>query len=375
MDIKEEIHHEARIFGLDLMRAVAILMVVLSHGLLIFPLSPLISQLNSLMGFFGVEIFFVLSGFLIGRILYRLFMAERFRFSTVLHFLKRRWFRTLPNYFLVLLINIAIAFVLGYGLENSWRYFFFLQNFDTPMPAFFPESWSLSIEEFAYIFLPLALLIAAKFVKQQSRKNAFAIVVILLIFVGILLKIQYHATTLDTTLMQWNVSLKAVVIYRLDSIFIGVLFSWIALAFTGLWKKYKFHFAGLGILFLGFFTAGVGFFRLLIDTHPFFWNVVYLPMVSLSIAFFLPVLSTWKTISPGIKKPIVFVSLISYSMYLLHYSIILHSMQQYVVTKNPLHLIGFFMAYLIMTIGLSYLLFKFYEKPMTAKREKYPVFF
>ena len=63
------------IFGLDFMRTIAILMVLFGHCLLIYPPSQsLIAQVGLFCGFLGVEVFFVLSGFLVGRILYRLYV-------------------------------------------------------------------------------------------------------------------------------------------------------------------------------------------------------------------------------------------------------------------------------------------------------------
>ncbi|HLA55919.1 MAG TPA: acyltransferase [Flavobacterium sp.] len=366
-----ETNNSDRIFGLDLMRAAAIVMVVLSHCLWIFPAqSGIISQLASLLVFFGVEIFFVLSGFLIGRILYRLWMKDDFAVSSVMYFLKRRWFRTLPNYFLILVVNVAMAIWIGYPIENGWKYLVFLQNFASPMPAFFPESWSLSVEEFAYVFLPVALLCFGLLLRQSVKKVFFPIVVFLLVLLSVCAKIIYHYNTENTTLGQWNVSLKAVVIYRFDSIFIGVLFAWISIVFADFWKKARLLFAIFGMFLLIFFTAGVGFLRLLIDSHPFFWNVMYLPMASVSIAFFLPILSGWKTAYSAIKKPVTFISLISYSIYLLHYSVILQTMKQIVTTQNPIYLLAFVVTYLSVTILLSWLLYRFYEKPMTDKRDK-----
>ena len=68
-----------RIFGLDALRATAILMVVSSHVLWIYPKSnAFIPTLLELFGFWGVELFFVLSGFVIGSIRYKTFINENF---------------------------------------------------------------------------------------------------------------------------------------------------------------------------------------------------------------------------------------------------------------------------------------------------------
>jgi peptidoglycan/LPS O-acetylase OafA/YrhL len=138
-------------------------------------------QVLQLFGFFGVEIFFVLSGFLIGKILYQLYLEEDFSLATVFYFLKRRWFRTLPNYYLILLINIVIAVIIGYEMPQLWRYFFFLQNFKITMLPFFTESWSLSVEEFAYVVLPFFVLFLSVIVKPKNKATFFLYAILLLI--------------------------------------------------------------------------------------------------------------------------------------------------------------------------------------------------
>ncbi|MBA2746117.1 MAG: acyltransferase [Flavisolibacter sp.] len=367
---KQQLNDKDRIFGLDLMRATAILMVLSAHCIWIFPgESGTFSQILALSGFLGVEIFFVLSGFLIGRILFRLFTKEEFKLVSVISFLKRRWYRTLPNYFLILLVNIAIAYMIGYGIENLWRYFFFIQNFGTPMPAFFPESWSLSVEEYAYVFLPFILLAVA--LSRTNRSTIFLVITLLLIVLCIGAKILYHVQTKNTSLEQWNVALKAVVIFRLDSIFIGVLFSWIFSMYHQIWVRTKYFWLAGGIFMMCFFTAGVGFLRLTLDNYPIFWNVIYLPAASLAIAFFLPFLSEWKTEKPFIRRPITFISLISYSIYLLHYSVILQTLKQIVDTEklSSVMIVAFTVFYVATTFVLSYLLYTFYERPMMERRE------
>lgn len=366
--------NQNRIFGLDLMRAAAILMVLFGHCVWIMPDdTSLFHQFLVLSGFFGVEVFFVLSGFLIGKILYELYMKEAFSLKTIFYFLKRRWFRTLPNYFLVLLINIGIATLIGYSADSLWKYFFFFQNLFTTMTPFFPESWSLSVEEYAYVLLPFFIWITGSFVKPKNKNKFFLFSVLTLILVFFTAKIYYQKTTANVNLNQWNISLKAVVIYRLDSIFIGVLCSWIYRNFTSFWQKNKYFLFVLGTLLFLFQFVAIGYLGMVIETHPFLWNVLYLPLISIAVSCFLPFLSEWKSTRSFVRKPVVFISLISYSMYLLHYSVILLLMKQYIIidSQNTVELVGFLTSYILITIVLSYFLYRFYEKPMMNLRDKH----
>ncbi|CAM3417300.1 Acyltransferase 3 domain-containing protein [Flavobacterium longum] len=364
--------NQNRIFGLDLMRATAILLVLAGHCAWIFPHgNNLFTALLALAGFLGVEIFFVLSGFLIGRIIYRQFTENDFNLRAVFYFLKRRWYRTFPNYFLILVVNIAIAFALSVSTDGLWRYFFFLQNFAAPMLPFFTESWSLSVEEFAYVILPFALLLFFLLLRPKDKSRQFLAVILLLIFLFFITKIFYHAQHQITTIDQWNLAVKSVVIYRLDSIFIGVLAAWLSIRFNDYWRKTKFLWAFLGLSMIGFYTFGVGFFGLFIDQYPFFWNVVYLPLASVSIALFLPVLSGWQSSGTAVAKGVTFVSLISYSIYLLHYGVVLQLMKHYVATEtlSVMAAAVFTAIYLSVTVLLSWLLYRYYEKPMMDKRD------
>src|SRR5690606_10309411 len=99
----------SRVWGLDIMRAIAIMTVLISHSS-----QFILDGSSSLMyhsGVAGVEIFFVLSGFLIGGILIKVFQKE-YSLNNILNFWKRRWIRTIPNYYLALLINAVIAYLL-----------------------------------------------------------------------------------------------------------------------------------------------------------------------------------------------------------------------------------------------------------------------
>jgi peptidoglycan/LPS O-acetylase OafA/YrhL len=367
-----ELNFKQRIFGLDILRAAAIIMVVCSHVLWIYPKSnAFIPTLFELFGFWGVELFFVLSGFLIGSILCKTFINENFTLKSVFHFLKRRWFRTLPNYYLVLLLNILIAFFLGFSIENTGSYFLFLQNFASKSPSFFPESWSLSIEEFTYLLLPFSLF----FVGLSTVKNKaklFLLVIVALILVFWMNKFYYHSQHKISNMSEWNLNLKSVLIYRIDGILVGVLAAWFSFNFDVIWKKSKGIFAIIGFGILFFLMFGIIPLNLTIEQKPFFWNVLYLPITSVAFGFLLPFFSEWKTYANPVLYPVELISKISYSIYLLHYSIILQLLKVFMDTSqmSTTERHFFTLIYLTITFLLSYILYRFYEKPIMNWRDK-----
>ena len=133
-----------RIFGLDLLRAVAIGLVLVCH-LGPFFVAPFIAgwfaQICNLANV-GVDLFFVLSGFLIGGILLREIECGM-TLRGMLRFWSRRWWRTLPNYYLFLALNMAACWFLGHAADAP-RYLAFMQGlWWDPDPRVFHESWSL----------------------------------------------------------------------------------------------------------------------------------------------------------------------------------------------------------------------------------------
>ncbi len=355
------------------MRAAAILFVVCSHALWVFPEAggSFVSLLR-LSGVMGVEIFFVLSGFLIGRILFRIFTSEEFKQKHLTYFLIRRWFRTLPNYYLVLLINIGVVFFIGRELPESLRYYFgFLQNFCSGMDIFFTESWSLPIEEFAYIIGPLLFYLVLLPKWNISKTKLFLVVTLLIIAFFTITKVWYNTQTGPSSLDYWNINLKAVLIYRIDAIYYGVLAAYLSLVYKDAWKNYtgSAFFAGI-FLFVGVYII-IGKFQITAERFPFFLNVLYLPLTSISIALSLPFFSRLKSAPSWFIRPITFISLISYSMYLLHYSIVLQLMNYIILPEGfgVVQKVGFALGYLVITISLSFLLYRFFEKPMMDLRD------
>lgn len=356
------------------MRTAAILFVVCSHTLWVFPEAkgPGVSLLR-LCGVMGVEIFFVLSGFLIGRILFRIFTNEDFKLADLKYFLVRRWFRTLPNYYLVLLINIEIWIYVGRALPDTLPlYFGFLQNFNFGMDIFFTESWSLPIEEFAYILGPALFYLVLLPKWRISKKKLFLFVTVAILLFFFVTKWLYNHQTGPESLEYWNIHLKAVVLYRIDAIYYGVLAAYLSLTLPEGWKRFtSLAFLSGIVLFVGVHMY-IGANEIGPNTHPFFINVLYLPICSISIALSLPVFSRLKRAPNALLKPITFVSIVSYSMYLLHYSIILFLLN-YIVEVEALSLFlkwTFAIGYVLLVIFISYVFYRFYEKPMMDIRDR-----
>jgi peptidoglycan/LPS O-acetylase OafA/YrhL len=146
-----------RLAGLDLLRAAAIVLVLMSHY------NGFVAQGSTFgfigeVGWAGVDLFFVLSGYLIGnQILAPLARGEHLSLKT---FFARRLLRTLPNYYVVLAVYLLLPHspIWGKTMAPVWRYLTFTQNVGLRYGETFTHSWSLCIEEQFYLVLPLAVL-------------------------------------------------------------------------------------------------------------------------------------------------------------------------------------------------------------------------
>jgi peptidoglycan/LPS O-acetylase OafA/YrhL len=148
-----------RVHGLDTLRALAIVLVVLHHYVLFVAPRDTFGWLGEI-GWVGVDLFFALSGYLIGN---QIFAAMRSAqgFSPARFYL-RRLLRTLPNYYVVLaLYFLWPAFQNGQPLPPLWKFLTFTQNLKLEPGTAFSHAWSLSIEEQFYLLLPAAALLVA----------------------------------------------------------------------------------------------------------------------------------------------------------------------------------------------------------------------
>jgi peptidoglycan/LPS O-acetylase OafA/YrhL len=362
-----------RVFGLDLMRAVAILSVVYAHGygLLGYGDTDRVAGVSFVD---GVTLFFVLSGFLIGRILLRTINRTDFDGRTLVQFWVRRWFRTLPNYVLMLSLLLIVTWLLGRSPpDDAISYYFFLQNIASPHPEFFGEAWSLSIEEWFYLCIPIPLYLSTK-LKDVDRRRLMLYLMAAVILSVTLLRI-YRAYRFDySTVGEWNQALRTQVVTRLDSLMFGVLGAYLSLYHPQSWRRNATvaFVAGISLLVLDRLlragTAGL-----------FYRDYFALSLTAIGAFLLLPKLSELRRGGGWIVGLVTFVSLISYSMYLLNYSVVESLLLPAVMTgvsrvcwRCSQSLVVSYVLFWTMTIAASFLLYRYFERPMTALREKWP---
>ena len=159
--------------GLDLLRALAIIVVVIYHaGIMGFPVPGRVHR----WGWIGVDLFFVLSGYLIGAQLLAPLVREQS--IDLKRFFARRALRIMPAYFVVLAIYIFLPSWREYSETTPWwKFLGSVQNIGLHVGTAFSHAWSLAVEDQFYLALPFILL----FVNRSPRA---AIVVPCVIFVG-----------------------------------------------------------------------------------------------------------------------------------------------------------------------------------------------
>ncbi|MFC7774157.1 acyltransferase family protein [Flavobacterium sp. GCM10027622] len=359
--------------GLDLARTVAITLVVFAHTLWIsnhYP--PLVSWLMQLSGTIGVEIFFIISGFLIGKIVMRLIHEDDFSIQSIFLFLKRRWYRTLPNYYFVLFLNLVLWYVIYQKIpEKLLLYFVYLQNFTKTSPDFYRVAWSLSVEQFCYIIGPFTLFFLIRLFPNKKRSLLFLWMSLFIITVFFFVRMYYHFHNDTTSIYDWNENLRKVSIYRLDAIYYGfVLFYFYSKReITKKWDSILFVIGFIGVFVLHIFLFAIG---VKVENTPFFFDVLYLPLNSVAICLTIPYLTRLKMKPSFGLKWVTLISLLAYSIYLLHYTVILHAMKTIYPSDNlkGTALWIYTLVYWGIVVSFSYILYRFFEKPMTNLREK-----
>ena len=302
-----------RVFGLDVMRAVAIALVLLDHFLLLLRLCyPGGRGWSVMAGYFGVEIFFVLSGFLIGGILIRDFHDAGASAATLSRFWCRRWLRTLPLFYLFVGLNLAINASVVAPSPDWWKHLLFLQNFHSPAGPFFVEAWSLAVEEWFYLLAPVFIFALVKTGLPLKRAVLYTAAG------GIICATAWRMHIVATGHPDWLSGSRSVVTMRLDACMYGVLAAWWAHYAPASWNTWRCAKLLAGLLCL--FAAGT-MFRFLPLNTSFAARTHLFTLTSLGAMLCLPALAALRAAPGKWALGITCLSQWSYALYLVNFPI------------------------------------------------------
>lgn len=350
---------------LDGLRAISVIFVVLYH-LQIESLNKIFSG-----GFIGVDIFFVLSGYLISGLLVKNFNEKK----SIKSFYLKRSRRLLPSLYLIILFSTILSYF--YLISNYYEEFYnsviasssFVSNFffeantnysDTPYflkPLL--HTWSLSVEFQFIIFYPILLYFC---LKKLNQKKIFFLLSFLaalnLIYVQFGGNLQFNYPFLEKNLQFFNPPKAGTFFYttsRIWEFLMGAMCFFIS-------KKLninKLYYIGILLIFfsLYFFSKEIN--------NPSINNII--PVIGCCLVI----------ISNGennfVKKflsfkIIVFIGLISYSLYLVHFPII--SFSNYIISDElSIHKSFIKIFIFIFSFLMSVLLWKYVEKPFRNPRK------
>ena len=336
---------------IDGLRTIAVLSVILYHAQIVVFGHDFFKG-----GFIGVDIFFVISGYLISRILLsELFEKDKINF---LQFYARRARRILPILFTVFLVSFPLAY--KYLLPNHFieyaqsilsatffgsNIFFYFTNTqygaEESLLQPFLHTWSLGVEEQFYILFPIVLLLAFKFAKNH---------LVTIIAVLILFSLTY-ANWQSNKNIQFNFFMLTSRFWELG---IGCLLAFYELKYG----RVKNELLNQTIPFLGLamIMYAIVFFNNQ-TSHPSF--ITLLPTLGTALIILYSVNKTDFVGRILSWRPIVGIGLISYSMYLWHYPIFAFAR---IADNNGLHNDEKYLL-ILLTIVLSIISYFIIEKP------------
>jgi peptidoglycan/LPS O-acetylase OafA/YrhL len=346
----------------DGLRGVAVLMVLIGH-------SGFLEALPHLGGLqytrFGVDLFFVLSGFLITGILLDSKGTEHY----FRNFYARRALRIWPLYYVVLFLAFVAMPMLAPSTKaaaSAWPAFaFYVQNIALVYRDTYPfglgATWSLAVEEQFYLTWPLLIFLL--------KKRVLAFVSGSLILLSLSLRIAGHFYGAPSNFVhQFTLS-------RLDAIALGTLAAlWLRSAncTLGRWRARAYQ-------FLVFGAVGVLLARLLMHRNS---SIVAYTFLAMSFAGLLGISLVSDPRSSVLGRTLAarwlrYVGKISYGIYLLHYPLFLllahfidsqNLLASYPVARNSLG----FACQILLAILAGAISWRFLEKPILQLKELFP---
>ena len=292
--------------GLDVLRGIALILILFRH-------SSLNDSMLHYFGWLGVDLFFVLSGFLISNLLFTEYKKNEK--IEIKRFLLKRAFRIFPPFYFFMfttLIFYYISGVLNFSLYQLFSELFYIQSY---LPRIWLHTWTLAVEEQFYIIYSLIMLyLSSKHFLYKKHLVITSLITLLIISFIMRIYVSYpHRNDNDIfAFMQTHL--------RSDGILAGILISYLLnfTKFLAYFQQNKWGLAFLCVLFIipGFFFEG----------GSFFMNTFGLTLVNLGFSILLIIsmntdMYLKKSTISKLKKaliPISFIGVNSYSIYLWH---------------------------------------------------------
>ena len=346
-----------RNISIDFLRGIAILLVLGRHieivpeNLSIVLKAPIIFLIRY--GWMGVDLFFVLSGFLVSGLLYK--EIKNYNKLSYSSFFLRRGLKIYPAFYFMIAITLFLYnFDIASGALISEL--FFVQNY---FSSLWPHTWSLAVEEHFYLTLPLIVIHAF------SKKNEkFYITTLLTLILVIIIYRLYHntSTPFSTKHQVYPTHL------RVDGLFWGVFLSYL---YHFRFEKLKtfvsrnsFSLLVLTVAMLApclYYYLGENQFMTTIG-----FSFLYFAFGNL-LLFFLFYESLMKKII-WLTKPIANAGFYSYSIYLWHMPVRMITSR---FINEELNYFGFLFCYIFFSLFTGILFAKLIEIPVLKTRERY----
>ncbi len=344
--------------SLDFLRGAAAFAVAIPHYLTAnAPFQPFAESF----AIAGVEVFFVLSGFVLAPQIVDWVVDKPWRNLGV--FLIRRWMRTIPPYVVAL---VVIALLTGNLMTADFvRYLFYVENLFSSANHvdFYPVAWSLAVEEWFYLLFAPALFLVARLLGRGDRRLELTFAILVIVVVA--------ALRLSVSPHDWDLNVRRVTLFRINSIVWGFLL-YLALEHrspialddaSGRWRL-----GALFVLLAVAIPAELGVAVLAVDGD--LWAQRAFPYVSAAFGM-IAVGVVW--LSEGlfrnrfVRGASFYLGRISYSVYLFHLIIIMALKPMMAAAPLVLQLA----VYVLAILALSTVFFAGFERPILAARPYY----
>ena len=357
--------NKTRNIGLDLARVTAIVLVWFGHsGFFSIGMNPKFMEFWG--GIFCLEVFFALSGFLVGRSMILTITARNPK-PAFKKFYLNRLLRTIPLYYLVLLVLWVIT-----QQRPPVSCFLFLQNFSVEDLGYFPPSWSLPVEAWFYFLIPPVFFLVYRLLARKHTEKAAVFSAIALLWAIPFLLRAGHVVMADPT---WDYGVRKQILLRMDALMLGVFLAavkryapetyrtqggkhrYLLIFLAGMAVMYGWY---LGDLWDHFDDSNAG--RILIFT--------LVPMLCSLLAFYLDN-SPYPEKLRGtlLEKLICGLSSMGYSVYLVHFVVFQLVAPYFEGTGFLVSRMGFALAIGI-SLVVSFLAYRFVEEPLTRLRDR-----